>query len=127
MVILNIYVYRYLKLMLNQRSNRPKMMKKSAKMPIFLPVDPEGPKDRDLDPGPKTDWSIFDLTTLLTALAAGSIIYVVAFEILQRERSKIIRPKIAQFIAVVAGFAALMTVTLLSKTTLSDKYSRNRI
>ena len=127
MVILNIYVYRYLKLMLNQRSNRPKMMKKSAKMPIFLPVDPEGPKYRDLNTGPKLDWSIFDLTTLLTALAAGSIIYVVAFEILQRERSKIIRPKIAQFIAVVAGFAALMTVTLLSKTTLSDKYSRNRI
>ena len=53
MVILNIYVYRYLKLMLNQRSNRPKMMKKSAKMPIFLPVDPEGPKDRDLDPSAK--------------------------------------------------------------------------
>ena len=50
-----------------------------------------------------------------TALAAGSILYVVAFEILQRERSKMIRPKIAQFIAVVVGFAALMTVTLLSK------------
>ena len=52
-----------------------------------------------------------------TALAAGSILYVVAFEILQRERSKMIRPKIAQFIAVVVGFAALMTVTLLSKIT----------
>ena len=52
-----------------------------------------------------------------TALAAGSILYVVAFEILQRERSKMIRPKIAQFIAVVVGFAALMTVTLLSKMT----------
>ena len=49
------------------------------------------------------------------ALAAGSILYVVVFEILQRERSKNVRPKIAQFIAVVAGFAALMTVTLLSE------------
>ena len=57
-----------------------------------------------------------------SALAAGSILYVVAFEILQRERSKMIRPKIAQFIAVLAGFAALMTVTLLSKTTLCYKY-----
>ena len=26
---------------------------KSVKMPIFLPVDPVGPKDRDLDPSAK--------------------------------------------------------------------------
>ena len=41
---------------------RPKMVQKSAEMPIFLPADPKGPKDSDLDPGAKIDWSnpIFD-------------------------------------------------------------------
>ena len=52
---------------------------------------------------------------VFTALAAGCIIYVVAFEILQRERSKVIKPKIVQFVALVAGFATMMTVDLLSK------------
>ena len=36
------------------------MMQKSVKMPIFLPVNPEGPKDCDLDPSAKIGWSIFD-------------------------------------------------------------------
>ena len=38
---------------LNHGLKRPKMMQKSVKMPIFLPVDPEGPKDLDLDPSAK--------------------------------------------------------------------------
>ena len=45
---------------LNQGLERPKTMQKSVKMPIFLPVDPEGPKDRDLDPSAKIGWSNFD-------------------------------------------------------------------
>ena len=45
---------------LNHGLKRPKMMQKSVKMPIFLPVDPEGPKDRDLDPSAKIGWSNFD-------------------------------------------------------------------
>jgi len=48
----------------------------------------------------------------LQALAAGSIIYVVCFEIMQRERAKAIKPKIVQFLAMVAGFAAMMTIDL---------------
>ena len=31
------------------------MMQKGAKKAYFPPADPEGPKDRDLDPGPKID------------------------------------------------------------------------
>ena len=57
---------------------------------------------------------------MFTALAAGCIIYVVAFEILQRERSKVMKPKIVQFIALVAGFATMMTVDLLSKLKICD-------
>ena len=52
---------------------------------------------------------------LLTALSAGCIIYVVVFEVLQRERSKPIRPKIVQFLALVVGFATMMTVDLLGE------------
>ena len=48
----------------------------------------------------------------LSALAAGTIIYVTVFEIMQRERSKAIKPKIVQFLAMVAGFATMMTVDL---------------
>ena len=51
MVILTGYIN--LNSGLNRGLKRPKTMQKSVKMPIFLPVDPEGPKDRDLDPGAK--------------------------------------------------------------------------
>ena len=61
MAVLTIYVHHDFKLRLNQRFNWPKMMKKSCKKPIFPPADPEGPKDLDLDPGPKIDWSILPL------------------------------------------------------------------
>ena len=50
-----------------------------------------------------------------SALAAGTIIYVVCFEIMQRERAKAIKPKIVQFLAMVAGFAAMMTIDLTRK------------
>ena len=52
---------------------------------------------------------------LFSALAAGTIIYVVCFEIMQRERAKAIKPKIVQFLAMVAGFAAMMTIDLTRK------------
>ena len=52
---------------------------------------------------------------LFAALSAGCIIYVVVFEVLQRERSKVIRPKIIQFLALVVGFTTMMTIDLLSK------------
>ena len=52
---------------------------------------------------------------MIAALAAGTIIYVVVFEIMQRERSKNIKPKIVQFFAMIAGFATMMTVDLLRK------------
>ena len=51
MVILTIYVYHDLKPRLNQRLNWPKRVQKA----FFLTADPEGPKDRDLDPSPKID------------------------------------------------------------------------
>ena len=56
-----------------------------------------------------------DLTHTFSGLSAGTIIYVVVFEVLQRERSKPIRPKIVQFLALVVGFATMMTVDLLGK------------
>ena len=56
---------------------------------------------------------------MFTALAAGTIIYVVCFEIMQRERSKVIKPKIVQFLAMVAGFATMMTVDLTRKLKMS--------
>ena len=56
LVILRICVYyHHLKLRLNQRLNWPKMIIKGAENAYFPPADPEGPKDRDLDPGPKID------------------------------------------------------------------------
>ena len=53
---------------------------------------------------------------LFTALSAGCIIYVVVFEILQRERSKNIQPKIVQFLALVVGFCTMMTIDILSES-----------
>ena len=49
MVILN--GYNYLNSWLNLGHKRPKTMQKSVKILIFLPADPEEPKDLDLDPG----------------------------------------------------------------------------
>ncbi len=49
------------------------------------------------------------------ALSAGCILYVVVFEVLQRERAKTVKPKIIQFIALAIGFCALVAVEWLGK------------
>ena len=59
MVILTGYIN--LNSGLNQGLKRPKMMQKRLKIPFFLPADPEGHKDLDLDLGAKIDWSILIL------------------------------------------------------------------
>ena len=47
-------------------------------------------------------------------LAAGTILYVVVFEVLQRERSKSVSG-LVQLLFVVAGFSAMMCVDLFGK------------
>ena len=59
MVILTGYIN--LNSGLNRGLKRPKTMQKSVNIPLFLPADPEGHKDLDLDPGAKIDWSILIL------------------------------------------------------------------
>ena len=52
---------------------------------------------------------------LLQALAGGTILYVVVFEVLQRERSKEKVPGMAQLACVILGFSTLMLVEILGK------------
>ncbi len=49
---------------------------------------------------------------VLQALAGGTIIYVVVFEVLQRERSKTVSG-LAQLISVMLGFSVIMSIELL--------------
>ena len=49
---------------------------------------------------------------VLQALASGTILYVVVFEILQRERSKNING-LLQFLFIIVGFSIMMTVEFL--------------
>ena len=49
---------------------------------------------------------------VLQALASGTILYVVVFEILQRERSKNING-LLQFLSIIVGFSIMMTVEFL--------------
>ena len=51
---------------------------------------------------------------ILQALAGGTIIYVVVFEVLERERSKNVSG-LAQLFFVILGFCVLMAVELLGK------------
>ena len=51
---------------------------------------------------------------VLQALAGGTIIYVVVFEILERERSKNVSG-LAQLFFVIVGFCVLMSVEMLGK------------
>ena len=51
---------------------------------------------------------------ILQALAGGTIIYVVVFEVLERERSKNVSG-LAQLFFVVLGFCVLMMVEILGK------------
>ena len=51
---------------------------------------------------------------VLQALAGGTIIYVVVFEVLERERSKNVSG-LAQLFFVILGFCVLMSVEILGK------------
>ena len=51
---------------------------------------------------------------ILQALAGGTIIYVVVFEVLERERSKNVSG-LAQLFFVILGFCVLMAVEILGK------------
>ena len=51
---------------------------------------------------------------ILQALAGGTILYVVVFEVLERERSKSVSG-IAQLMFVIIGFCCMMSVELLGK------------
>ena len=51
---------------------------------------------------------------VLQALAGGTIIYVVVFEVLERERSKNVSG-LAQLFFVILGFCVLMSVEMLGK------------
>ena len=53
--------------------------------------------------------------TLLQALAGGTLLYVVVFEVLQREKSKEKVPGLLQLLCVIVGFSALMMVEILGK------------
>ena len=55
------------------------------------------------------------LLPFLQALAGGTILYVVVFEVLQRERSKETVPGMAQLACVILGFSTLMLVEILGK------------
>ena len=59
--------------------------------------------------------SYYMSVAVLQALAGGTILYVVAFEILERERSKSISG-LVQLCFVIVGFATMMTVELLGTT-----------
>lgn len=52
---------------------------------------------------------------ILQGLAAGTILYVVVFEVLQREKSKETVPGLIQLFCVVLGFLTIMSVELLGK------------
>ncbi len=57
----------------------------------------------------------YDLTAaVLQGLAAGTLIYVVVFEVLQRERSKNVSG-LVQLLFVLFGFCTLMAVVLLGE------------
>jgi len=48
------------------------------------------------------------ITGVLEALAAGTLVYVAVFEVLQREKAKKKVPGLLQFIAVIAGFTVIL-------------------
>ena len=49
------------------------------------------------------------------ALAGGTILYVVVFEVLQREKCKEKVPGLVQLFCVILGFSALMMVEILGR------------
>ena len=54
------------------------------------------------------------IVSVLQALSGGTILYLVMFEIIQRERQKKV-PKLLQLFAVLVGFAGMLTVDILCK------------
>jgi len=52
------------------------------------------------------------IVSVLQALSGGTILYLVMFEIIQRERQKKV-PKLLQLFAVLVGFAGMLTVDIL--------------
>ena len=56
--------------------------------------------------------TLYVASGVLQALAGGTIIYVVVFEILERERSKNVSG-LAQFVFVVLGFGAMLIIELV--------------
>ena len=52
---------------------------------------------------------------ILQALAGGTILYVVVFEVLQREKCKEKVPGMAQLTCVILGFSVLMLVEILGE------------
>jgi len=51
-------------------------------------------------------------TGVLSALAAGTLLYVAVFEILEREKSKVKVPGLVQLFCVILGFCAIMLVEI---------------
>lgn len=60
-----------------------------------------------------TGSTYFLVVAVLQALAGGTIIYVVVFEVLQRERSKDVSG-LAQLFSVILGFCVLMSIEILA-------------
>jgi len=51
---------------------------------------------------------------VLSAMAAGTLLYVAVFEILEREKSKVKVPGLVQLFCVILGFCAIMMVEILA-------------
>lgn len=51
---------------------------------------------------------------VLSAMAAGTLLYVAVFEILEREKSKVKVPGLVQLVFVILGFCAIMLVEILA-------------
>lgn len=56
-------------------------------------------------------------TTVLQGMAAGTLIYVVFFEVLHRERSNLAHAGIWQFLAVIIGFLVMFGLINAGQTT----------
>ena len=61
-----------------------------------------------------TGSTYFLVVAVLQGLAGGTIIYVVVFEVLERERSKNVSG-LAQLFFVILGFCVLMSIEILGK------------
>ena len=57
---------------------------------------------------------IFQVTASLQGVAAGTILYVVMFEVLTRERAKHV-PGILQLVGVILGFGVLLLIEIFGK------------